>query len=139
MWVHIKKGFSGSVGGQYLVLASGQKYDLPADIIKALRSDKLLGRKNVVDTIPPWEEKVDQKAVEQNQKTADANSAIKKAEQLEEHCSQLEAAIGAGELELKKLLPELENAHKTARQLAKEAGLEWPPKAKPKNAGQSEG
>ncbi|MCK9243667.1 MAG: hypothetical protein WC877_05185 [Dehalococcoidales bacterium] len=137
MWVLITKGFSGSVCGQVLILAPDRKYDLPENVIKALRNEKRLGKNNVIDTCPPWEERLDKKASAQNKKTEKAQSAIELFQKLNARCGELEQAIGAGTIELKKLLPELEDAEDKARKLAKEAGLEWPPKAKTKDAGKS--
>ena len=138
MWVIIKKGFAGEVCGEKLLLAPGIKYDLNPSVVEALRNERLLGKGNVIKSCPPWEEHLDKKAAKKNLIIADANAAIKKAQVLDARCSELENLIGKGTIELKKLLPELEDAEGRARKLAKEAGIEWPPKAKSKDTGKSE-
>lgn len=138
MWVLIVKGFSGSVCGQALILAPDRKYDLPEDVIKALRNEKQLGKKNVIDTCAPWNEHVDTDAAIRRKQAEEAASAIAAFEKLNARCHELEVAICKGTAELKKILPELENAEDNARQLAKKAGIKWPPKAKSKDAGNPE-
>jgi hypothetical protein len=127
MWVILKKGFSGVLpGDEGRCLLSGQRYDLPEQIVKALR--KKLSKKNVIETCALWDEHKDMAAAEQEQKTIDANAAIAKAEKLLARCDELLQTIEAADTEYERLLPEAKNAEEQARKAAKAAGIQWPEK-----------
>jgi len=146
MWILVKETFAGVLAGESIQLVAGIKYDLSKDKIEQLR--KKIGEKNVVNTIAPWEEHVDQKAVKHNEFLAKVHKAITDAEKLKVECEQIADSIDTLQQQFKQKQKDMDNAAKETKKLAKAAGIDWPASASsaatrddgpPKDAGKSEG
>jgi hypothetical protein len=117
MWVTVDKQYAGPLG----FFPGGQKHDLTRDIIAGLR-DKL-GKENVVDTCAPWDEHKDHKTAAQAELKGKAYVVIEKVKWLQARIAELRKI--AAELNVRK--KELDDAVPKAKQLAKAAGIPWPP------------
>jgi len=119
MWILMKVIYTGPLG----IFLKGNKYDLPADIVKKLPKN------SYEQTCAPWDEHIDKKAAEKNKQLEDAHAAIKKTESITAEIDGLNNSIKAGQQRLAKLQKEQNAAINNAKKLAKTAGIDWPSKA----------
>jgi predicted nucleotide-binding protein (sugar kinase/HSP70/actin superfamily) len=120
MWVIVKKTYAGPLG----FFPGGNKHDLPKETVDGLRQK--LGKENVVDTVAPWDEHLDHKAIKKQKAEESARLAITRIEAKQAEMKALRE-VAARINQLKK---ELDDEVPKAKQLAKQAGIDWHKKEK---------
>ena len=121
MWIKMLKTYAGPLG-LYPVY---QKFDVPKQVAEGLKKAKVSFER----TCPPWDEKMDRKAVKHDAFLKKVDQVFYRAEKLIAECRGTATAIenSAGVLQQKE--KDRDNAVKKAKKLAKSAGLQWPPEA----------